>query len=133
MTARGKPKMIPRTPGRTSKPLGEVGRNQYVVFSRDIYSAGLEEEARRVDDNGISFSSYVCYVCTGIIDRMREYVMFDREPLCHEGEDPPKDVSIVFVAPDHIQAEALLMSHRREMYDRLDIRNIAITGEVPRP
>lgn len=133
MTARRKPKIISRAPGRTSKPLGEVGRNAHVVFSRDIYSAGLEEDARRVDDNGVSFPSYVCYVCTGIDDGVREYVMFDREPLCHAGEKPPEDVGIVFVAPDHIQAEALLMSHRREMYDRLDIRNIALTGEVPRP
>lgn len=41
MTAHRKPMMIPRAPGRTSKPLGEVGRNAHVVFSRDIYSVGL--------------------------------------------------------------------------------------------
>ena len=119
-----------RSPER--KPLGDVGSNEYVVFSRNIYSDELENLAHETDERGLSFPNYVCYVCTGKDDGRSEYVMFDREPLCHKGEEPPKDVKIILIADDHVVAQALLLNHRYEMHNRMDIRNIAMTGEVPR-
>lgn len=119
-----------RSPER--KPLGDVGFNDFVIFSRNIYSDGLENLAHETDEKGLSFPNYVCYVCTGKVDGKSEYVMFDKEPLCHRGEEPPKDVGIIFIADDHVVAQALLLNHRYEMHNRMDIRNIAMTGEVPR-
>ena len=114
------------------KPLGDVGSNDYVIFSRNVYSEELESMAHETDGTGLSFPSYVCYVCTGLDDGRSEYVMYDREPLCHRGEEPPKDVRIILIADDHVVAQALLINHRYEMQSRMDIRNIATTREVPR-
>lgn len=114
------------------KPLGDVGSNAYVVFSRNIYSDELENLAHETDETGLSFPSYVCYVCTGLDDGRSEYVMFSKEPLCHSGEEPPKDVKIVLIADDHVVAQALLLNHRYEMQSRMDLRNIVLTREVPR-
>ncbi len=114
------------------KPPGDVGSNRFVTFSRNVYSEELESMAHETDETGLSFPSYVCYVCTGKDDGRSEYVMFDKEPLCHTGEEPPKDVRIVLIADDHVVAQALLLNHRYEMQNKLDIRNIAIIGEVPR-
>ena len=114
------------------KPLGDIGSNEYVVFSRNIYSDGLENLAHETDEKGLSFPNYVCYVCTGKDDGRSEYVMFSKEPLCRKGEEPPMDVEIILIADDHVVAQALLHNHRYEMHNRMDIRNIAMTGEVPR-
>lgn len=114
------------------KPLGPVGSNDFVTFSRNVYSEELESMAHETDGTGLSFPSYVCYVCTGLDDGRSEYVMYDREPLCHKGEEPPKDVRIILIADDHVVAQALLINHRYEMQSRMDIRNIATTREVPR-
>lgn len=119
-----------RSPER--KPLGDVGFNDFVIFSRNIYSDELERLAHETDGKGLSFPNYVCYVCTGKDDGRSEYVMFSKEPLCHRGEEPPKDVEIILIADDHVVAQALLHNHRYEMQNRMDIRNIAMTGKVPR-
>lgn len=119
-----------RSPER--KPLGDVGSNEYVVFSRNIYSDELESMAHKTDEKGLSFPNYVCYVCTGKDDGKSEYVMFDREPLCHKGEEPSEDVNIIFITYDYVVGQALLLNHRYEMHNRMDIRNIAVTREVPR-
>ena len=114
------------------KPLGDVGSNEYVVFSRNIYSDELENLAHKTDERGLSFPNYVCYVCTGKDDGKSEYVMFDREPLCHKGEEPSDEVKIIFITYDYVVGQVLLLNHRYEMHNRMDIRNIAMTGEVPR-
>ena len=114
------------------KPLGDIGSNEYIVFSRNIYSDELENLAHETDEKGLSFPNYVCYVCTGKDDGKSEYVMFSKEPLCRKGEEPPMDVEIILIADDHVVAQALLLNHRYEMQNRIDIRNIAMTGEVPR-
>ena len=119
-----------RSPER--KPLGDIGSNEYVVFSRNIYSDELEGLAHETDEKGLSFPNYVCYVCTGKDDGRSEYVMFNKEPLCRKGEEPSMDVEIILIADDHVVAQALLLNHRYEMHNRMDIRNIAMTGEVPR-
>ena len=119
-----------RSPER--KPLGDVGSNDFVIFSRNIYSDELERLAHETDGKGLSFPNYVCYVCTGKDDGRSEYVMFSKEPLCHRGEEPSKDVEIILIADDHVVAQALLHNHRYEMQNRMDIRNIAMTGKVPR-
>ena len=114
------------------KPLGDVGSNDFVIFSRNIYSDELERLAHETDEKGLSFPNYVCYVCKGKDDGKSEYVMFSKEPLCHKGEEPPKDVEIILIANDNVIAQALLLNHRYEMHNRMDIRNIAVTREVPR-
>ena len=119
-----------RSPER--KPLGDIGSNEYVVFSRNIYSDELESLAHETDGKGLSFPNYVCYVCMGKDDGRSEYVMFNKEPLCHKGEEPPNDVEIILIADDHVVAQALLLNHRYEMQNKMDIRNIAMTREVPR-
>lgn len=114
------------------KPLGDVGSNDFVTFSRNVYSEELESMAHETDETGLSFPSYVCYVCKGKDDGRSGYVVFSKEPLCHSGEEPSMDVEIILIADDRVVAQALLVNHRYEMQNKMDIRNIAMTGEVPR-
>lgn len=98
----------------------KVFENELVELHVDWWAADLTRELRKVDEDGISLGDHKCYLAIGKTERFREYVVID-------GNGKP-----IMTAEDEMTMRLLIKGLRWEVKDKLDIRAMAQTREVPR-
>ena len=98
----------------------KVGENEYVEFHVDYNTRYIDGLLKKVDKSGISLSDHRCYYAIGKNNDIREYVVMNakKEPVLIQGSS--------------YEMECAILAYRWELAEKLDIRNMAETREVPR-
>ena len=98
----------------------KVGENEYVEFHVDYNTRHIDRLLQKLDNNGISLSDHKCYYAIGKKDDICEYVVMDanKEP--------------VLIKHSAYEMECAILAYRFELAEKLDIRTMAETREVPR-
>ena len=98
----------------------KVGENEYVEFHVDYNTRYIDRLLQKVDNSGISLSDHKCYYAIGKKDDICEYVVMDanKEP--------------VLIHSSSYEMECAILAYRFELAEKLDIRTMAETREVPR-
>ena len=98
----------------------KVGENEYFEFHVDYNTRYIDGLLDKVDKSGISLSDHRCYYAIGKHDDIREDVVMDanKEP--------------VLIKSSSYEMECAILAYRWELAEKLDIRAMAETREVPR-
>ena len=99
------------------KKVYETDRFEYFKDSTTEY---WNRELDKVDYRGVSLRDHFCLIAVNKVDGTRERVVFD-------GHGMP-----VFSAQDPHSMDFYLTAYRMSVADKLDLRTIAETREVPR-
>lgn len=94
--------------------------NEHVELHENLWTEHLNRELWKIDENGVSFSDHKCFLARYKNDGFEEYTVMD-------GNMKP-----VIVGEDRLIVELLIKNLRWEIEDKLNIRNMAQTREVPR-
>ena len=99
------------------KKVYETDRFEYYKNSTTEY---WNKELEEVDRRGVSLRDHFCLIAVNKVDGTKEQVVFD-------GHGIP-----VFAAQDPYTMDFEMVKYRMMMADKLDLRTIAETREVPR-
>lgn len=98
----------------------KVSENKYVEFHETHWTDYLNNELRKVDEHGLSLGDHRCYKVIDKNDESIEYVLFN-------GKGEP-----VAIEDDPYNMEVFILAYRMKFHEKLDIRNMSQTKEVPR-
>ena len=96
------------------------GAKEYVEFHVDYNTRYIDRLLQKVDHNGMSLSGHKCYYAIGKKDDICEYVVMNAK---HEP---------VLIKHSSYEMECAILAYRFELAEKLDIRTMAETREVPR-
>jgi len=93
--------------------------NEHVELHTDMWTKHLDRELR-ADIDGVAFSDHRCFRARFKEDGYEEYVVMDG------------DMKPVITGDNHVVMEVLIKNLHWEVKEKLDIRTMAETLEVPR-